>query len=756
MGIVKFLTVRAVEGVVAVLLITFMPNLPPDAKYSLNYNLTPVMPFEGALTLNDKLQSTEVWHKGDFNGPEAYGVYNGELYTSIHGGNVIKLIGESFVPVVKFGKQCKGFYQEHICGRPLGFQFDKHGGLYVADAYYGIYKVDMKTGKQLQLISMDQEINGKKPKMPNSVAIASNGDIYWTDSSTEFFLYDGVYDMLADGSGRLIHYDGKTKQNTVLIDKLHFANGIRLAVDESFVITTETARCRVYRYHLKGPKKGTYDIFLDGLPGLPDNIQTDGKDGFLIPLVVGRDDDYPPPLNILGPFPLLRKFLSRLLGLTELAFQLMDKVYPSEWAEKAVHYIGHFASIPHSFSSPRQTILHISKDGVILDSIHSLNGSIVGMSEAFIFKDMLYMGSPFNDYIGRISLEKVGWGHLALKDSYYPSSTAETPTLKVASETASAQPTPKAAASQPTTAPPQKATSTQSSPTTQRPPKVVTQAPEVTTQSPDTKPSPIHTTQAPPTTRPPPPPSKQSSPPPPPVQQTPPPPKQTPPPPPSGKQTPPPPPPPKQVPPPPPPTKQSPPPPTSTTQAPPPSTQTSPPSPKQTPPRPAKQVPPPSPSTKQTPSPPSTKQTPPPPKQTPPPPSPTKQAPPPPTTQAPPTPASTTPPPPNTKPLPPATQFPKVASPAPSATSQQLPSHSKELPPQPPKVAPTAEIPKETPQQPSPSLKAAPPKEQPSKVSSSAQPSKPSPSSRTQGQPTPKQASSKTIHEQSAEGKNEL
>lgn len=726
MGIVKFLMVRAVEVFVAVLLITFMPNLPPDAKYSLNYNLTPAMPFEGALTLNDKLQSTEVWHKGDFHGPEAYGVYNGELYTSIHGGNVIKLIGENFVPVVQFGKQCKGFYQEHICGRPLGFQFDKHGGLYVADAYYGIYKVDVKTGKQLQLVSMDQEINGKKPKLPNSVAIASNGDIYWTDSSTEFFLYDGVYDMLADGSGRLIHYDAKTKKNTVLIDKLHFANGVRLATDESFVITAETARCRVHRYHLKGPKKGTYDLFLDGLPGLPDNLQTDGKDGFLIPLVIGRDDDYPPPLNILGPFPLIRKFLSRLLGLSELAFQLMDKVYPSEWAEKSLHYIGHFASIPHSFSSPRQTILHVSKDGVILDSIHSLKGSIVGMSEAFIFKDMLYMGSPFNDYIGRIPLEKVGWGHLALKESDYPSSTTETPTLKVGSETASAQPTPKAAASQATTAPPRKATSTQPSTTTQRPPKVeTTHAPKVTTPSQDTKPSP---TQAPLTTPPPPPPTKQA---PPPVKQTPPSSKQTPPPPPSVKQTPPP---PKQTPPPPPPVKQA------------PSVQTSPPPAKQTPP--TKQAPPPPSPTKQPPPPPSpTKQTPPPPpptKQTPPPPPPTKQAPPPPATQAPPKPTPTTPPPPTKQTPPLATQPPKVASPAPSATSQQLPPHAKETPPQPPKVAPAAEIPKETPQQPSPSHKAAP-----AKVTPSVQPSKPSPSPTTQGQPTPKQAPSAQI-------KNEL
>lgn len=59
-------------------------------------------------------------------------------------------------------------------------------------------------GKQLQLVSMDEKIEGKRAKVPNSIAVASNGDIYWTDSSTEFSLEDGVFDMLADGSGRWV------------------------------------------------------------------------------------------------------------------------------------------------------------------------------------------------------------------------------------------------------------------------------------------------------------------------------------------------------------------------------------------------------------------------------------------------------------------------------------------------------------------------------------------------------------------------
>lgn len=62
----------------------------------------------------------------------------------------------------------------------------------------------MILGNNVKLISKGQEIEGRQVKVPNSVAIANNGDIFWSDSSTEFELLDGVYDILADGSGRYV------------------------------------------------------------------------------------------------------------------------------------------------------------------------------------------------------------------------------------------------------------------------------------------------------------------------------------------------------------------------------------------------------------------------------------------------------------------------------------------------------------------------------------------------------------------------
>lgn len=96
-----------------------------------------------------------------------------------------------------------GIHQEHICGRPLGFVIDNNSQhMYVADAYLGIWKIDLRTDKKQLLVSPHVEINGRTPKIFNDVTIDKNGEIYWTDSSSEYYLRDGSFAALSDPSGR--------------------------------------------------------------------------------------------------------------------------------------------------------------------------------------------------------------------------------------------------------------------------------------------------------------------------------------------------------------------------------------------------------------------------------------------------------------------------------------------------------------------------------------------------------------------------
>lgn len=84
---------------------------------------------------------------------------------------------------------------------------------------------------------------------------------------------------------------------------------------------------------------GTSNVFIDGLPGLPDNLKADGKGGFLVPLVASRDADHPQLVQSIGPFPLIRKAAARFMGVTEYIFKKIDQLYPNEISLKAAHYV---------------------------------------------------------------------------------------------------------------------------------------------------------------------------------------------------------------------------------------------------------------------------------------------------------------------------------------------------------------------------------------------------------------------------------
>lgn len=494
---------RAVEGTVVLLIVLFLPNIPPFCKFETPYKVSSTLPLEGKLAVNDKLSEVKFWHKDNIHGPETFASFNGELYTSLQSGEIVKLTGEQHMsPIVKFGKACK-YFEEEVCGRPLGMEFDKSGALFAADAYYGIYKVDVKTGTKVQLVSPEVEINGKKPKLFNSIAVASTGEIYWTDSSTEFALKDGVFDLLADGSGRVIKYDPKTKRNTVLIDQLHFPNGLLLSKAEDYLIVSVTNRNALLKYHLKGTKAGQQEVLIDGLPGMPDNINSDGHGGILVPLVTSHDSSFPNPIQIFGPFPWMRKLIGRGLGLLEFGFRMVDTVYPNDLAKIGMHLVGHF-SLPTQLLrlSSRTTIVHVSETGELLGSFHTTNGQVFAISEAFIHKDELLLGSPFNEYIGRIPLSKLGLKPLPVAPKVQPTQ-APKPTTTQAPKTTTTRPPTTTTTPPPTTTkkPEQKReVPKQDAPKPTQAPKVTTTTPKPTpkaTQAPKATPKPTEAKPAP-------------------------------------------------------------------------------------------------------------------------------------------------------------------------------------------------------------------------------------------------------------------
>lgn len=91
------------------------------AKFTF-FSVTPPLPLEGALSLNNKLNNAEKLFLNEIKGPEHMEVHNGVLYTTLEGGYVAKLVGNKIVPVVKFGKKC-GKLLIGIC--EISFIFNK-------------------------------------------------------------------------------------------------------------------------------------------------------------------------------------------------------------------------------------------------------------------------------------------------------------------------------------------------------------------------------------------------------------------------------------------------------------------------------------------------------------------------------------------------------------------------------------------------------------------------------------------------------
>jgi sugar lactone lactonase YvrE len=160
-------------------------------------------------------------------------------------------------------------------GRPLGVELLADGRLLVCDAARGLLLVDRGTGAVEVLLPRGRELN-----LCNNAAVARDGTVYFTDSTSRFDLEDYVADLLEhSGTGRLLRRDPDGTVTTVLTG-LYFANGVALAPDESYVVVAQTGAYRLDKVFLTGPKAGTSVILEENLAGFPDNIAT-GSDGLV-------------------------------------------------------------------------------------------------------------------------------------------------------------------------------------------------------------------------------------------------------------------------------------------------------------------------------------------------------------------------------------------------------------------------------------------------------------------------------------------
>ena len=276
----------------------------------------------------------------------------GRLYTSLDGGAVLR-------------SDTQGQWLElgNTGGRPLGLRPDGQGGLWIADSTAGLLHMDANGA----ITVLATELDGVPLRFVDDLDVDSSGRIWFSDASQRFDYTQVALDFF-EGSrtGRLLRYDPATQQTDVMMSGLFFANGVTLGPNEDYVLVNETGMGRVHRLWLKGEKTGQQDVFIDELPGTPDNIRFDGENTFWIAMPSLRAS-----IDLLAPLPRLRALLSFL---------------PIPWLEAA--------------AQPASFVIGVNLEGKVIHNLQDQDNPFHYITGVTPCGDTLYLGSLETEAIG--------------------------------------------------------------------------------------------------------------------------------------------------------------------------------------------------------------------------------------------------------------------------------------------------------------------------------------------------------------------
>lgn len=164
-----------------------------------------------------------------------------------------------------------------VPGRPLGLELLGTDELLVCASDAGLLAVALDGGAVRTLVD---RVDGRRLGAVNNAAVADDGTVWFSDSSTRFPIPRWRHDLVQRSrSGRLFRRDPGGEVTEVL-GGLEFANGVALAADGSFVAVAETGARRVRRVWLTGERAGSSDVLAEDLWGYPDNMAL-GSDGLI-------------------------------------------------------------------------------------------------------------------------------------------------------------------------------------------------------------------------------------------------------------------------------------------------------------------------------------------------------------------------------------------------------------------------------------------------------------------------------------------
>lgn len=320
----------------------------------------PAPGLEGTYAANESLKGIQKLAQGVGVGPEAVNVDAvGRLYAGFRDGRVVTLSADG------------GQYTEmaDTGGRPRGITFGPNGGLVIADAKRGL----LHLGQKITTLVTEAE-GGPINDTNDADNTRLDKNIYFTDSSSKF--RNSMQDLLEHGAnGRLLEYNVESRQTRVLMSGLHFPNGVAVGPGDAYVLVSETGEYRVLRYWLKGEKAGTHDVFIDNLPGFPDNLSYNDRDRFWLALAAPRS-------------------------------ALLDELLPGSIFTRAV--LGRLPTFLLPKGKRRAFVLGLDFNGKVIANLQYAGADAYApITSVREHGPWLYFGSGSATAIGRISLDQV-------------------------------------------------------------------------------------------------------------------------------------------------------------------------------------------------------------------------------------------------------------------------------------------------------------------------------------------------------------
>lgn len=328
-----------------------MPDLP---KFSPAKWQAPKAPeLVGDYETNNRLANARLI-RTPFVGPEDVVIDDdGVMYTGTGDGSILRVTtGGEITTVAAVG------------GRPLGIEL--YGDdLLVCNADLGLQLVT-KTGA-VELLA--DRFNSTPFVFTNNATVASDGTIYFTDSSQRWPFIEFLNDILEGAAtGRMLRRD-PDGELIELMTGLAFANGVALDANEASVFVAETGRYRINRHWLTGEKAGSTEVFADNLPGFPDNLSF--HDGTLW---LGYASPRNPQVDLMSTRPWMK----------HIAHRLPDFLTPK--------------ALRHGM------VMGFADDGSVTHNLQDPTGAIASTTTARVHNGSLYIGSLEDAQIAIVDL----------------------------------------------------------------------------------------------------------------------------------------------------------------------------------------------------------------------------------------------------------------------------------------------------------------------------------------------------------------